>query len=47
VAGRDDDDVGAADVAARSRVREWQTVTVASSCTSRNAAGMPTTADDR
>jgi hypothetical protein len=31
--------------AARSRVREWQTVTVASSFTSRNAAGMPTTAD--
>ena len=30
---------------ARSRVREWQTVTVASSLTSRNAAGMPTTAD--
>ena len=30
---------------ARSRVREWQTVTVAFSRTRRNAAGMPTTAD--
>ena len=30
---------------ARSRVREWQTVTVASSLTSRNAAGIPTTAE--
>ena len=46
MAGRDDDDVGAAGRgAARSRVREWQTVTVASSWTSRNAAGIPTTAD--
>ena len=32
-------------LSARSVVREWQTVTVASSLTSRNAAGMPTTAE--
>ena len=46
LAGGDDDDVGPARRgAARSRVREWQTVTVASSLTSRNAAGIPTTGD--
>ena len=32
-------------LAARSRVFEWQTVTVASSLVSMNASGMPTTGD--
>ena len=46
VAGRDDDDVGPPDVRRRGRgSASEQTVTVASSLTSRNAAGMPTTAD--
>ena len=46
LAGGDDHDVRPADLAAaRSRVFEWQTVTVASSLVSMNASGMPTTGD--